>query len=114
MAHDIANALLPPLNYPERVKKIEENLSYGFVCLKHIHQALTDREKMIVEQIQDDGSGKKLVPALAEVYRLGEKNLELYRAETEKLSRQLEKVNRLVGNYRSSMTTELTNKNSNR
>lgn len=111
MAHDIANALLPALNYPDRVKIIERNLEYEFECLTHIHQALTGREKTTAEPLKDGDIGKKLAPALAELCRLGEKNLELYRIETEKLSRQLEKINGLVAEYRSSTAAGPINKN---
>jgi len=111
MAHDIANALLPALNYPDRVKIIERNLEYGFECLKYIQQALTGRKKTIAEFLQDDEIGKKLEPALVELCKLGENNLELYRFETKKLSRQLEKINGLVAEYRSSTAAEPVNKN---
>jgi len=102
MAHDIANALLPALNYPERVKVIGKNLEYGFQCLKHIQRALSTNDDTGEECPQNDNIKEKLAPALGELCRLGEKYLEQYRIETEKLSLQMEKINGLVAGNRSS------------
>lgn len=112
MAHDIANALSPALNYPDRVKIIDKKLEYGFECLRYIYEAMSDREQTIADQFQNDDIREKLVPALAELYRLGEENLELYRLETRKLSQQLEKMSALVAGYRSSITAKQPSNNS--
>lgn len=111
VAHDIANAILPALNYPDRVKIIANNLTYEFECLNHILRSLSDRENTITEYRQDNDIAKQLMPVLAKLCRLGEENLNLHRIETEKLSQQLEKINTLVAGYRSLTDSGLINKN---
>jgi hypothetical protein len=99
IVHDIANAFSPVLNYPDRVKKIENDLEYGFGCLKQIQEELARRSGSLSEYLLNDTKGRKILPAFAELCRLGEKNLERFRMETVRLAEQLDRLGGLVSEY---------------
>lgn len=105
--HDIANALSPILNYPNRIKKLAGDMEASLEYLEQIHCELDRQSGRIGEYLAEDPKGQKMLPMLGEICKMERQSLDDFNKEYDRFSRLLKKISHVVTDHQSRLSREI-------